>query len=231
MIQNLVRAALVLGAVWFPLRAVAGDAASIPIGPNALGACPGAAITPDQVVTGQFPAALMGAYVMLPIEVPEGTTQVRVKYCWEGRRQHRRPRHLAGARRGRRRGVSSSSAAGADRAIPTSRSRRRGSRAKRNTSRRRRATCPVAPRAASSRGRFRPAPGRRNSASARSPEPTPISSPTSASRSSCRAIPAFAAEPVRAGRLRRDARRSRIPAGMRATCTCTRSTRRSATRR
>ena len=26
----------------------------------------------------------MGSYVMLPVEVPDGTTQVRVKYCWEG---------------------------------------------------------------------------------------------------------------------------------------------------
>ena len=75
---------LVLAALALPLRALAADVTSIPIGPNSLGACPGAAITPSQVVTGQFPAALMGAYVMLPFEVPEGTTQVRVKYCYEG---------------------------------------------------------------------------------------------------------------------------------------------------
>ncbi|MBS1107689.1 MAG: hypothetical protein H6Q91_3191, partial [Deltaproteobacteria bacterium] len=65
---------LVLAALALPLRALAADVTSIPIGPNSLGACPGAAITPSQVVTGQFPAALMGAYVMLPFEVPEGTT-------------------------------------------------------------------------------------------------------------------------------------------------------------
>lgn len=77
------RVLMILFATLLPLRAL-GDVASIPIGPNSLAACSGAAITPTQVVTGQFPAALMGAYVMLPIEVPEGTTQVRVKYCWEG---------------------------------------------------------------------------------------------------------------------------------------------------
>jgi len=75
---------LVLVALALPLRALAGDVTQIPIGPNSLGACPGAAITPSQVVSGQFPVALMGSYVMLPIEVPEGTTQLRVKYCYEG---------------------------------------------------------------------------------------------------------------------------------------------------
>ena len=84
MTSTLLRISLFVVASSLSLRAFAGDVASIPIGPNSLGACPGAAITPTQVVTGQFPAALMGAYVMLPIEVPGGTTQVRVKYCWEG---------------------------------------------------------------------------------------------------------------------------------------------------
>jgi hypothetical protein len=75
--------AFLLFASGLPLRAV-GDVASIPIGPNSLAACPGAAIAPSQIFSGQFPAALMGSYVMLPIDVPEGTTQVRVKYCYEG---------------------------------------------------------------------------------------------------------------------------------------------------
>jgi hypothetical protein len=65
-ISTLLRVSLLLLASSLSLRAFAGDVASIPIGPNGLGACPGAAITPGQVVTGQFPAALMGAYVMLP---------------------------------------------------------------------------------------------------------------------------------------------------------------------
>lgn len=55
----------------------------IPIGPNSLAACPGAAIDPSVVVTGAFPEALTGSYVMVPFAVPPGTTQVRVKYCWE----------------------------------------------------------------------------------------------------------------------------------------------------
>jgi hypothetical protein len=57
---------------------------SVPLGPNSLGPCPGDAIAPDLLVQGQFPHALMGAYVMLPFEVPAGTTSVRVKYCYEG---------------------------------------------------------------------------------------------------------------------------------------------------
>ena len=75
---------LTLAALALPLRALAGDVTQIPIGPNSLAACPGAAITPSQVVSGQFPVSLMGSYVMLPIEVPAGTTQLRVKYCYEG---------------------------------------------------------------------------------------------------------------------------------------------------
>jgi hypothetical protein len=57
----------------------------IPVGPNSLGPCPGGtAIAPTQVLQGQFPASLGGATVMLPVEVPPGTTQFRVRYCWEG---------------------------------------------------------------------------------------------------------------------------------------------------
>jgi hypothetical protein len=66
------------------LHADAQGVAQIPIGPNGVGPCPGAPIAPTLVVQGQFPAALMGAYVMLPFEVRAETTQVRVKYCWEG---------------------------------------------------------------------------------------------------------------------------------------------------
>ena len=78
------RIVLLLVATLLSSSARGGDLTSIPIGPNSLGPCPGAAIVPTQVVTGQFPAALMGSYVMLPFDVPEGATQVRVKYCWEG---------------------------------------------------------------------------------------------------------------------------------------------------
>ena len=66
---------------------------SVNLGPNSLGPCPGApieppcpddAIEPDLVIQGQFPLELMGSYVMLPFEVPPGTTSVRVRYCFEG---------------------------------------------------------------------------------------------------------------------------------------------------
>ena len=60
------------------------ELAPIPIGDNTLTACPGQAIAPTTIVSGAFPEALIGAYVMVPFEVPAGTTQVRVKYCWEG---------------------------------------------------------------------------------------------------------------------------------------------------
>ena len=83
MIPRVLSVSCLLLASALPLRA-RGDVASIPIGPNSLAACPGAAIAPSQIFTGQFPAALMGSYVMLPVEVPDGTTQVRVKYCYEG---------------------------------------------------------------------------------------------------------------------------------------------------
>lgn len=75
---------LALLAVIAALPATAGESPQIPIGPNSLGPCPGDPITPTLTVTGAFPQALIGDYVMLPFEVPAGTTQVRIKYCWEG---------------------------------------------------------------------------------------------------------------------------------------------------
>jgi uncharacterized repeat protein (TIGR01451 family) len=46
--------------------------------------CPGAAdssFTDHKVITGEFPASLQGSYVLLPFDVPAGTTAVRVRYC------------------------------------------------------------------------------------------------------------------------------------------------------
>ena len=43
--------------------------------------CPGRPIEPDRAITGDFPAELEKSYVMLPFDVPAGTTAVRVKYC------------------------------------------------------------------------------------------------------------------------------------------------------
>ena len=55
-------------------------------GPRAASApesCPGAAIQPDRVITGEFGTDLSRSYVMLPFEVPRSTTAVRVKYCFD----------------------------------------------------------------------------------------------------------------------------------------------------
>lgn len=53
--------------------------------PHAIGpdGCPGDPIQPTQVITGEFGVELQGAYVMVPFDVPKGTTAVRVKYCWD----------------------------------------------------------------------------------------------------------------------------------------------------
>ncbi|HEY8514804.1 MAG TPA: CehA/McbA family metallohydrolase [Candidatus Binatia bacterium] len=48
------------------------------------GVCEGGdPITPTQVIEGSFPHELQGSYVMVPFVVPPGTTQLRVKYCWD----------------------------------------------------------------------------------------------------------------------------------------------------
>jgi len=45
--------------------------------------CTGDPIVPTQVIEGEFGTALQGSYVMVPFDVPAGTTAVRVKYCWD----------------------------------------------------------------------------------------------------------------------------------------------------
>ncbi len=40
-------------------------------------------MTPDKVITGEFGTNVNKTYVMLPFDVPAGTTAVRVKYCWD----------------------------------------------------------------------------------------------------------------------------------------------------
>jgi len=59
---------------------VSAPAAATALGPTS---CPGAAIQPNQVITGEFASALQGSFVLLPFQVPAGTTAVRVKYCWD----------------------------------------------------------------------------------------------------------------------------------------------------
>lgn len=45
--------------------------------------CGGDAIKPTKTITGEFDTELEGSYVMVPFDVPAGTTQVRVKYCYD----------------------------------------------------------------------------------------------------------------------------------------------------
>jgi hypothetical protein len=45
--------------------------------------CGGDPIAPSRVVTGTFSSSLAGSYVMLPFTVPDGTTALRVKYCFD----------------------------------------------------------------------------------------------------------------------------------------------------
>lgn len=47
------------------------------------GRCTGAAIAPDLEIEGSFSSAQQGSYVVLPFDVPAGTTAVRVKYCYD----------------------------------------------------------------------------------------------------------------------------------------------------
>lgn len=45
--------------------------------------CPGDPIRLDRLVTGEFDSTLQGGYVLVPFDVPAGTTTVRVKYCFD----------------------------------------------------------------------------------------------------------------------------------------------------
>ena len=45
--------------------------------------CPGDPIKPTRAIVGEFASDLEGSYVMVPFDVPAGTTQVRVKYCFD----------------------------------------------------------------------------------------------------------------------------------------------------
>lgn len=45
--------------------------------------CTGDPMVPTEVIEGSFASSLQGAYVLVPFTVPEGVTQVRVRYCWD----------------------------------------------------------------------------------------------------------------------------------------------------
>src|SRR5918999_719699 len=45
--------------------------------------CPGRDMQVDRKIEGSFGTELQGSYVMVPFDVPAGTTAVRVKYCYD----------------------------------------------------------------------------------------------------------------------------------------------------
>ena len=45
--------------------------------------CPGEPLRADRAITGTFGVDQMGSYVLVPFDVPAGTTSVRVKYCYD----------------------------------------------------------------------------------------------------------------------------------------------------
>ncbi|MBA3302211.1 MAG: CehA/McbA family metallohydrolase, partial [Thermoleophilaceae bacterium] len=70
-------------------RALAAAGLALALLPAAAGAaaparCAGAGeFKPTKSITGEFSPAQQGAYVMVPFEVPAGTTQVRLRYCYD----------------------------------------------------------------------------------------------------------------------------------------------------
>jgi hypothetical protein len=75
----------VRGKAGFVVAAVACLACTAPASAAAaeVGPCTGRAIEPDKVITGEFGTNLARSFVMLPFDVPRGTTAIRVKYCWD----------------------------------------------------------------------------------------------------------------------------------------------------
>jgi hypothetical protein len=76
------------GAALLPILLLSAAAAAAPkpavtLADTPLEACGGDPIEADRVVELTAPGTLRGSYLMLPFEVPAGTTSVRVKYCWE----------------------------------------------------------------------------------------------------------------------------------------------------
>ena len=70
-------------------RAVAATVAALGVGIAGAGtaqavaplSCPGDPIEVDRAITGEFDRSVQGSYVLVPFDVPAGTTSVRVKYC------------------------------------------------------------------------------------------------------------------------------------------------------
>jgi hypothetical protein len=58
-------------------------AVAAPAGAAVPASCPGDAMQRTLTVTGEFGDDLQGSYVLVPFDVPAGTTSVRVKYCFD----------------------------------------------------------------------------------------------------------------------------------------------------
>ena len=195
---------------------------------------------PTQTISGEFSTAQQGSYVLVPFDVPAGTTSVRVKYCYDqpeaptsAQLRHTLDLGLYDARSapGALFGESEFRGWGGSSHPDVTISPRGLLVARSSTSRTRRATCPGRPRAASSPARSRRGVGRRAGRGRRGRarrRATSTAGWRGASRSSSRAIPRTRTSRT-SRRATTRARRSAGRAGTRATCTCTPSTPRSAT--
>ena len=67
-------------ALWAP-GAAAHHPAALAAAPTTCGGVADSSLQPHRVIIGEFDTSLERAYVMLPFDVPTGTTAVRVRYC------------------------------------------------------------------------------------------------------------------------------------------------------
>ena len=118
-----------IAAVLRPLRLAVGLLVTLVIAPAAhaqglAAPCPGQPIEADRAIQGDFGPELSKSFVMVPFDVPRGTTAIRVKYCFD-RPESGSSRHTlvsASMSRGaaaRPSGAPASSVAGEARATPT----------------------------------------------------------------------------------------------------------------
>src|SRR5918998_4556138 len=83
--RRLAIAALACSAWLGPVDAALAHGQHVPARATALAGdrCPGRDMQVDRKIEGSFGTELEGSYVMVPFDVPAGTTQVRVKYCFD----------------------------------------------------------------------------------------------------------------------------------------------------
>src|SRR5918998_5224554 len=83
--RRLAIAALACSAWLGPVDAALGHGQHVSARATALAGdrCPGRDMQVDRKIEGSFGTELQGSYVMVPFDVPAGTTAVRVKYCYD----------------------------------------------------------------------------------------------------------------------------------------------------